>query len=150
MEVQTRCDGALNFYDSVAKAYNACKNNKFLDKISFDDIEGNHRYRPKLKKGLWDPKSEQRMNQLSEAYRNAQPDDLFWIDQPMDKFVILIEKKTIQNKLLKLVKDGIPIPKHMKQYEDLINAELIDEDYCYAESIVNVLTVTEFEQKYNC
>lgn len=150
MEVQTRCDGALDFYDSVAKAYRTHKNNDSLEKISFDDIEGNHRYRPKLKKELWNPKSEQRINQLSETYRNAHSDDLFWVDQPMDKLVILIEKKTTQNMLLKLVKDGFPIPEHLKNYEYLINAKLIDKDDCDAESITNVFTVTEFEQKYNC
>ena len=33
MEVQTRCDGALNFYDSVAKAYHSYKKNISLEKI---------------------------------------------------------------------------------------------------------------------
>ena len=48
MEVQTRCNGALNFYKSVKEAYLATKG-KRLDKISFDDAEGMHRYRLKRK-----------------------------------------------------------------------------------------------------
>lgn len=150
MEVQTRCNGSLDFYDSVEKAYNATKNRKSLEKISFDDSEGMHRYRPKLKKELWNPKSEAKMIEMSEVYRNAQPNELFWVDQPMDKFCDLISEKTTQNILLKLVKDGFPVPDHLKNYEHLINAKLIDEDDCYAGSIKNVLTIEEFEKKYNC
>ncbi|ARF11314.1 hypothetical protein Klosneuvirus_1_171 [Klosneuvirus KNV1] len=150
MEVQTRCAGSLDFYDSVAKAYHSCKKIDSLEKISFDDAEGMHRFRPKRKGNLWNPKSEEKMNHLSLSYRYASNDEMFWVDQPMDKFCDLISKKTTQNILLKLVKDGFPIPDHLKKYEDLINAELIDEDYCYAEAITNVLSIEEFEKKYNC
>ena len=150
MEVQTSCSGSLNFYDSVAKAYNATKGNKSLDKVSFTDNEGMHRFCPKLKSELWNPKSEYRMNQLSKTYQFADDNDLFWVDQPMDKFCDLVEKKTIQNLLLKLAKDGFPIPDHMKEHEYLINEPLISDDDCYAGAIVSILTTPAFELKYNC
>lgn len=150
MEVQTSCAGALKFYDSVAKAYHATKDDRYLDKISFTDLDGMHRFRPKMKKELWCQKSESKMNQLSENYKTAQPDELFWIDQPMDKFCDLITDKANQRMLVKLVKDGFPVPEHMKRYEYLVDTELIDEDDCYAGAIINVLTTREFEQKYNC
>ena len=90
MEVQTGCAGSLDFYDNMAKAYHTCKKIDSLEKISFDDAEGMHRFRPKRKGNLWNPKSEEKMNHLSLSYRYASNDEMFWVDQPMDKFYDLI------------------------------------------------------------
>ena len=76
------------------------------------------------------------MEQLSETYKDAPPDELFWVDQPMDKFVALISGRYEQ---LALLKDGGTENK----------VEIMDEDDCYAGTITNVFTIKEFETKYN-
>lgn len=160
MEVQTRCGGACTLFDSVSKAYHATKYNGFLEKISFDDAEGMHRFRPKLKSESWNPKSEARMNKLSDSYRNAHPNEMFWIDQPMDKFCDLISLKTKQEFMQEMLKKFESIEnkeakelfekEFIRKYDDIRHLELLDEDDCYANSIVSVLSVKEFEKKYNC
>lgn len=150
MSVQTSCAGALNFFETVAEAYTAMKNNPQLDKISFTDDEGMHRYRPKLKRELWNPKSEATMCRLSTDYRMADDDQLFWVDQPMDIFCDCVARRVTQETLLHLVAEGEPIPSHLKEYQYLLKMEPLDEDDCYSGSIVNVFTVEEFEIKYKC
>lgn len=87
MEVQTRSDShrgkhpGCNYFSSVKEAYEAWKTDKNIWKISFDDKEGEHRYRPKLRSSLFNLKSEERMCQLSQTYKNATPSALFWVDQ---------------------------------------------------------------------
>jgi hypothetical protein len=151
MEVQVLYDGCLYFYDSVSYAYNKHYDaGRSFEKMSFHDSEGSHRFRLKTKGDRWNPKSEQKMNTTSKEYQNAQPKDLFWVDQPMDRFCNLISEKVIQELLLGLVLINQPIPAHMKEYEHLIHLPPLDEDDCYAGSIMAVLTPKQFEEKYNC
>ena len=59
MEVQTRSDShtglysGSNYFLSVKEAYKAHKMDKNISKLTFDDKEGNHRYKLKLKKSLY-------------------------------------------------------------------------------------------------
>ena len=149
MEVQLcSCDG-YEFFETVSEAYHKT-NTKYIDKISFTDAEGMHRFIPKQKKDLWNPKSEAKMKQLSDAYRVASLDEIFWIDQPMDKFVDLVKKKENQRLIRYFIEAGHTMVAYIEQYKHLLDIETIDEDDCYAGAITNILTVKEFEEKYNC
>jgi len=75
--IQTRnFSGRLNYYNSVAEAYEAYKKDKTIFKISFNG----RRYIPKTKQDLWEDDSEKILC-LYDTYKCADNLDLFWIDQ---------------------------------------------------------------------
>ncbi len=132
MEVQTRSDSngkysGLHFFDTVNASYNAWQEDKNIWKLSWEDAGGHHRFRPKLKGDDWNPKSEEKLNELSTLYKFALPDELFWIDQLL-------------------------LPDN---YDELfkLKAELSKEEYdnlYMVNCIKTVLSDQEFRLKYNC
>jgi len=129
MEVQTRSDShtglysGSNYFLSVKEAYKAHKMDKNISKLTFDDKEGNHRYKLKLKKSLYNQKSEERLYQLSNTYKNAKSTDLFWVDQSV-------------------MADGEWDYRKIQQDEEYSNLHM-------AACIKNVFSDEEFRNKYN-
>jgi hypothetical protein len=88
MEVQTRSDTCqnnrwpgLNYFNSLKEALEAYDQDNTIWKISYTDANDvDFRWRPKYKKEIW-KWSEDHINKQSEIYRNARPNDLFWINQ---------------------------------------------------------------------
>jgi hypothetical protein len=103
MSFQTRSEnGSLEFFDNLEDAIKEYDNDPSIWKISYSTIsEGNsttrgasctyvsynistsYRWRPKRKNEIWE--NESRLIELSEEYKNAGNDELFWINQPLDK-----------------------------------------------------------------
>src|SRR5947209_2863592 len=87
MQVQTRNDiGEIKRFNAMQEAYTAWKQDSTIWKISFIDKDDKpHRFRPKYNKerDKWSESSEAKLELLSEAYRNASKEQLFWVDQPL-------------------------------------------------------------------
>jgi hypothetical protein len=82
MSVQTRSDkNGIEIHSSVKAACEAWKLDPTIWKISFTDKEGEHRFRLKYKKALWNHISEDKLCKLSKEYEAANDHDLFFVDQ---------------------------------------------------------------------
>jgi hypothetical protein len=78
MEIQTRCRGYLEYYNSIADAYNAWRLNPDIEKISWTDNTGNRQiWRPHIK-GSQSPEIEAHLNGLSLNYRDTENGTLWW------------------------------------------------------------------------
>lgn len=84
MSFQTRNEiGLLKFYKTLEKAIKQYDKDNSIWKISYSVESGKkYRWRPKFKNELWD--NEDRLNELSNEYKNANENELFWINQPLD------------------------------------------------------------------
>jgi hypothetical protein len=82
-EFQTRDeDGTLNFYESLEEAIKAYDNDKTIYKISYSTDNGkNYRWVIKEPNDMWE--DEDKLNEISESYRNKKEDDIFWVNQVM-------------------------------------------------------------------
>ena len=85
MEVQTRSEeNGIFLYSDVKSAYKAWENDKTILKISWQtDKNVRLRFIPKTKNDKWNPKSEEKLREMSEEYKNSNPEQLFWVDQKM-------------------------------------------------------------------
>lgn len=86
IEVQTRSEShrgkwpGLNFFPSVAGAYQAWVEDQTIWKISWDT----HRFLRKRVRDLWNPDEEATLRAMSSDYRTATvtaPSAIFWVDQ---------------------------------------------------------------------
>lgn len=128
---QTRSDShkgkwpGLNHFPTFREALAAYDEDGRIWKISYIDQNGKeHRWRPKMKGEIWS-NSESRLDEMSEIYKNALSNELFWVDQ-----------KTIAENHHEIIKD--------------LQKREIPEDqwdaYTMPPCIQNVLTDTEFRQ----
>lgn len=68
---------------SITFAYNLCMKNITTAHLSFTDEEGSHMFFPHFKGKSTSQIIEDFMNNLSETYKGAKEDDLFWTDEIM-------------------------------------------------------------------
>lgn len=82
MEVQTRCNGVLVNYLTIAEAYAAWQSNPEIEKISWSSANGvRHIWRP-FKKGRLNPEIELQLNAISQNYRDTALETDWWFDEP--------------------------------------------------------------------
>ena len=130
-EFQTKSEkNGLGFFTTIQEAYDLWQKDNSIWKLSFDDEEGNHRFLWKKKKDRWGYVAESQINMLSNSYRNAKEEDIFWIDQSQKEIA-----ERYQQYFNSHPESQYKIP------EDIENSLL-------AESITAVLSDKDFRQKY--
>jgi hypothetical protein len=89
-EIQIKTErGELIFFNSLKEAFVKGSNMVNLEKISFDFEGMEYRIRPKLKSNKWNSLSEERLNEMSQEYKDEplKSTKIFWINQlviPLD------------------------------------------------------------------
>ena len=75
--------GLLQFFNCLEDAIKAFDLDNSIWKISYDGSEKNSRYRWIYKdpSDIWE--NEDRLNEISEVYKNKKKNDIFWINQRM-------------------------------------------------------------------
>ena len=104
MNFQVRSDTTgIQHFDTFDDAYKTWKSDKTIWKISCDGKDGkSHRFVPKLKKDKWSELNEIFMS-ISEEYRKASDDTLFWIDQPLEPNNLLSRVVDAEDKFFPIV-----------------------------------------------
>ena len=88
MEVQTRCQGHLEYYSSVAEAYSAWLANPDIEKISWTDITGFRQIWRPLIKGEQTPEIEAFLCSLNLNYRDTEDGSKWWYLQPLGERIL--------------------------------------------------------------
>jgi hypothetical protein len=99
-EFQTRSDdpygkwSGLNFFSSFDTAYKASQEDASIWKISYAHNEKDYRWVRKHKSFSW-PNSEKRLCEMSQAYNEAKPNDVFWVNQCIlhENYDVLYERR---------------------------------------------------------
>ena len=130
MEVQVRVGGALNFFPTVAAAYRFAS--KYKDfKISWSIRGQDFRILSKLKKEKagWNRWEERKMCELSSKYKNARPDDRFFVNQPLSIMSDLSAKRA-RAQIMSTIKDEEARENLLEAYGKDVGflAEYSDED----------------------
>jgi len=86
-QVQTRWLGHLQYYSSVAEAYNAWILNPEIEKISWTDASRQRQIWRPLVKGSMTPETETFLCSLSLNYRDTEVGSKWWYLQPMDRII---------------------------------------------------------------
>ena len=132
-------DRFSTFYSSLKDAHKNISRDNLPDLIYFEGDDGEHSFTPKFKKQRWNPKSEKRLEKLSDVYHKADPEALFWVDRSMD----VVEKMSSDRSIQKHIREGMSDPggvyKRLRDIPDITEADI------YAASIKGVLTCDEFE-----
>jgi hypothetical protein len=83
MAVQTRSRGFLQYFDTVAEAYEAWKADPSIEKISWDDSNETYQLWRPLTKGTSSLADEAHLYSISQNYKDAPFGTKWWYPQPL-------------------------------------------------------------------